>query len=51
MKTYLIRSKKTGEEYRRQFETDEDCYHWIVNHLDLSGDWRYGVAGSSSELE
>lgn len=45
METYLIRSKKTGEEYRRPFGSDEDCYHWIVNHLDLSQDWRYGVAG------
>jgi len=45
METYLIRSTKTGREYRRSFGSSEDCYHWIVNHLDLSDDWRYGLSG------
>ena len=49
METYLIRSTKTVQEYRRSFGSSEDCYHWIVNHLDLSEDWRYGLSGVQVE--
>lgn len=35
METYLIRSTKTGQEYRRSFGSSED--------------WRYGVAGIQVE--
>ena len=40
-KTYKIYNKKDNENYFRTFKTNSDCYHWIVNHLDLSKDWSY----------
>ena len=40
-KTYKIYNKKDNENYFRTFNTNSDCYHWIVNHLDLSKEWSY----------
>ena len=34
--TYRIYNKKDNEKYYRTFNNNSDCYHWIVNHLDLS---------------
>ena len=44
-KMYRIHSEKTNEEYRRPFGSDSECYQWIINHLDLSLSWRYGISG------
>jgi hypothetical protein len=40
-RTYKIYNKKDNENYFKTFNTNSDCYHWIVNHLDLSKEWSY----------
>ena len=36
---YNIYNDKDNESYCRVFESKNECYHWIVNHLDLSKNW------------
>ena len=38
---YHITNKKNKYEFIKKFKNDEECYHWIVNHLDLSLEWVY----------
>ena len=41
MARYYISSAKSKHEYVKKFKTDEACYQWIVNTLDLSLEWAY----------
>jgi hypothetical protein len=36
---YKIYNNKDNESYFKEFNSYDDCYHWIVNHLDLSKGW------------
>ena len=38
---YNIYNDKDNESYCRIFESKNECYHWIVNHLDLSKNWNF----------
>ncbi len=38
---YLIVSGADDTQYERNFFSDEDCRHWIINHLDLSNNWTF----------
>jgi|TARA_R100000781_G_C4040550_1_gene113817 hypothetical protein len=36
---YKIYNNKDNETYYKEFDNYNDCYHWVVNHLDLSKEW------------
>ena len=38
---YLIYNNEDNQHYIIYFHNSEDCYHWIVNTLDLSKDWNF----------
>ncbi len=37
--SFKIANDTNETEYIKQFRTSSDCYHWIVDHLDLSLNW------------
>jgi hypothetical protein len=37
---YRIYSKKSIKEYSKVFKNEEEARHWVINHLDLSLDWK-----------
>lgn len=39
MYTYSITSEKLGQEYLSKLQTETEVRHWVINTLDLSGDW------------
>lgn len=39
-KWFLIQSEN-GQRLVKLFEDSETCYHYIVNNLDLSLNWKY----------
>ena len=38
---YLIYNNEDNQHYIIYFHNIDDCYHWIVNTLDLSKDWNF----------
>ena len=45
MRDYIILNQK-GDTHTKEFESDTDARHWIINHLDLSENWifyRYAI--------
>jgi|LakMenE18May11ns_1017448.scaffolds.fasta_scaffold9701880_5 hypothetical protein len=40
-KSYFAKSKK--EYYTFRATDNEDARHWIINHLDTSQEWNYGL--------
>ena len=36
---YKIYNNKDSEKYYKEFDNYNDCYQWVVNHLDLSKEW------------
>ena len=36
---YRIYNNKDSEIYYKEFDNYNDCYEWVVNHLDLSKEW------------
>ena len=38
---YEISNKSNKKVYVKNFNCDEDCKNWIINHLDLSILWEY----------
>ena len=37
---YKIYNETNDEKYFKDFNNYKSCYHWIVNHLDLSLSWK-----------
>tara|TARA_Y100000592_G_C5385322_1_gene275463 strand:+ start:719 stop:889 length:171 start_codon:yes stop_codon:yes gene_type:complete len=37
---FLINNKQDNEYYLKEFENSEQARHFVINHLDLSKDWR-----------
>ena len=38
---YIIANNKDNEKYYKKFKSSVDCRHWIINHLDLSKEWKF----------
>ena len=43
MKAIEIWNLKTAEFYDLEFQDMKEAYHWIVNHLDLSLEWKLKI--------
>ncbi len=41
MKRYLIFNSKDDEQFKKEFEYNDEVRHWIINHLDLSKEWSF----------
>ncbi len=41
MTHYIITNDKDNERYERDFANENQCRHWIINHLDLSKNWNF----------
>ena len=39
-RVYLINNDKDNEHYLKEFNNSADARHFIINHLDLSKNWR-----------
>lgn len=39
-RTFLIKNNKDNEYYLKEFNNSNDCRNWIINHLDLSKNWK-----------
>jgi len=39
MQTYIISSELLRREIVKNFENATEARHWVINHLDLSGNW------------
>jgi hypothetical protein len=40
MTKMTIKNMKDNEKYIKDFNTVEDAKDWVINHLDLSKDWK-----------
>ncbi len=49
MEYYLIKSGNQKENHIKAFQTKEECYHWVVNNLDLSMNWSFEVIEAIGE--
>ena len=36
----LVITSADYQEYEKQFENVTEARHWVINHLDLSKDWK-----------
>ena len=41
MSKYMIENDKDDEVYFKKFKSSNECRHWIINHLDLSKNWKF----------
>ena len=48
MKRYRITNNKNEDTYFKYFKDSEECYHWVVNTLDLSLEWTYNLYPSDT---
>lgn len=40
MTIYTIKNTKNKDIYVKEFKDETDARHWVINHLDLSLDWK-----------
>ena len=48
MKRYRITNSTNEDAYFKYFKDSEECYHWVVNTLDLSLEWTYNLYPSDT---
>jgi hypothetical protein len=41
MENYVIENSTNNKVFVKKFNDSSECYHWVVNHLDLSLNWTY----------
>ncbi len=44
MNTYIASSDKLKREVVFKAENETEARHWVINHLDLSGNWTITLA-------
>ena len=45
-----IKNMKDNESYIKSFNTVDDAKQWVINHLDLSKDWKIIITKPKNKI-